>query len=261
MNWPEPDKNSFAIPEDPFFIEKIELVEILMLPNQISNSSNSEGLDWILFDLWKSMCRKFMIDNEYQYIYFDYYHSYENQEPWEDRIEEVRRARKNAELWIESARKEFQEFCKPLFSIVADRKTYGKHYPRFKESEDSMRNRSNKDAILLPEYSHELQSTLLTKLIEHFFPIILTNKDVVLIVEREKLTGFSEGKDSTRLVCKINSTTSLAHFYPFHDNEFYKYDKEYKDYLWYDSTLALVDTDEFPHLEKNKISNVLKIAD
>jgi len=203
-----------------------------------------------------------MIDNEYSYIYFDHFNAYENQEPWEDEIDEVRRARGNAEKWIEAAKQEMLSLCCPLYSNIADRETYPKHYPRFKESNESIKKRSQiMDAILLPEYTIDVQNFIFTKLLELRFPIILKNKDSVFIVERKKLTGFSEGNECTKLVCKINITSKLVHFYPVHENEFYKYEKVYPNPFVSDPLFELIEYEDNDYLKGDVLSNLVEISD
>ncbi|MBL0031047.1 MAG: hypothetical protein IPP27_02295 [Bacteroidetes bacterium] len=142
MNGPILDESSFANIDDPDFEEKIELVELLMFPLKSRHPLHFEKIDWTLLDIWKNVCRKHMIDHEYRYIYFDQNHSYDNQEPWEDELNEVNRAIKNTLTWIEIAKLEMDTLCSTLYSNIADRETYPKHYPRFKESIEKMQKRS-----------------------------------------------------------------------------------------------------------------------
>ena len=134
MERPLPDKNSFANVDDEFYNEKVQLVELLLYPLQQRQPWHFEKIDWTLFDVWRRVCSKYMIDHEYRYIYFDHFHSFQNQEPWEDEIDEVRRARKNADTWIDHAKTHMNKLCSTLYSEIADREIYTKHYPRFKET-------------------------------------------------------------------------------------------------------------------------------
>lgn len=260
MNRPVPDQTSFAHTEDQYFTEKAELVELLMYPLVKRSPVHFEKIDWTLFNIWIHVCYEFRIDHELRYVYFDHNHSYSNQEPWEDEIDEVRRARGNSEQWIEKARQKMFDICDPLFSVIASREDYPKHYPRFKESQENMKNRSKSDdAILLPEYTEELQDILFTKLIELKFPIILDNKDSVFVVDRKKLTGYSEGKECTKLLCKVNTTSKLVHFYPIHDNEQFKYLKEYANPMENNSLYEMDEFDENEHLRGEVLSNLITI--
>ncbi|MCG6189106.1 hypothetical protein [Maribellus maritimus] len=260
MTRPIPDENSLVQLDDIYYPEKIELVELLMFPITKKNQYRFSKINWALFHIWKNICNKYMIDHEYRYIYFDYFHSYESQEPWEDEIDEVKRARTNAETWIEKAKQEMLDFCAPLYSLIVDRNDYPKHYPRFGESKESIKNRSrNNDAILLPEYTNALQNFLFTKVVEYGFPIILTKINSVFIIERKKLTGYSEGFECTKLVCKINSTSKLVHLYPIHDNELYKYQKIYPNPILTNHIFGIDEDDENEHLKEKEIKNLIEI--
>lgn len=262
MKRPKPDEYSFAKIEDPDFDRKVELVELLMFPIAERHPIHFEKIDWTLFDIWKNVCKQYIIDHEYRYIYFDYYHSYENQEPWEDEINEVNRAIENARIWIEKAKEDMNNLCSTLYSTIAYRDTYPKHYPRFKESIEKMQMRSkSNDAILLPEYTVGLQNLLFTRLIELAFPVMLTNKDSVFIIERNKLTGFSEGRECSKLVCKINSTSKIVHFYPIHDNELFKYEKTYDNPVMTNPLFEIDEFDENKHLHKDELNNTVIIPD
>jgi hypothetical protein len=262
MNRPLPDEYSFAKISDPDFNRKINLVELLMFPLSNRHPNHFEQIDWTLLDIWKNICNKYMIDNEYRYIYFDHAHSYDNQEPWEDEMDEVNRAFENALTWVEKAKEEMESLCSTLYSKIADRETYPKHYPRFKELPEKMQSRSIKsDAILLPEYTVSFQDILFTKIIEFFMPVVLTIKDTVFIIERGKLTGYSEGKECTKLVCKINSTTNIVHFYPIHDNEIFKYTKVYSNPVKSNELFDLDEFDENKHFQQNELGNMITIND
>ena len=255
-----PDELSFAKIDDPDFEKKVGLVELLMFPLKRKHPNHFEKIDWTLLEIWKNICRNYMVDNEYRYIYFDYIHSYDNQEPWEDEMSEVKRATENTLSWIEKAKEEMISLCSTLYSNIADKETYPKHYPRFKESVEKMRIRSkSSDAILLPEYTVTIQDLLFTKLLEFFMPIILTTKDSVFIVERNKLTGFSEGKECSKLVCKINLTTNIVHFYPVHDNELFKYQKTYDNPVKSNSLFEIDEFDENVHFQEEKLENLITI--
>ncbi|PKG42655.1 hypothetical protein [Psychroflexus sp. MES1-P1E] len=256
-----PDDNSLAHLKDEFFNEKIELVELLMYPLETRNPWHFEKIEWTLFDTWRKVCSNYMIDHEYRYIYFDYYHSYDNQEPWEDEISEVRRAKENALKWIDKAKNQMEELCGVLYSQIADRNLYPKHYPRFKETNERMRTRSKKDAVLAHSYTVPNQTQLLVQVIEHFFPIIVTEKDSVFIIERGQLTGYSEAKDCSKLVCKINKTTNIVHFYPVHDDELFKYKKTYDNPAKSNDLLILDEFDDNEHLKGDTINNSVEILD
>lgn len=262
MNRPIPDEFSFATINDPDFEKKVELVELLMFPLKKGHPIHFEKIDWTLLDIWKNVCKKYMIDHEYRYIYFDHNHSYDNQEPWEDEMSEVIRAMENTLTWIENARQEMIALCSTLYSSIADRETYSKHYPRFKESSEKMQNRSKtSDAVLLPEYTVGIQNILFTRLLELFFPVILTYKDCVFIIERNKLTGFSEGKECSKLVCKINSTSNVVHFYPVHDNELFKYQKVYDNPVISNPLFEIDEFDENIQFQNDKLENTVIILD
>lgn len=257
-----PDEYSFANTDDPDFEEKIKLVELLMFPLKSKHPNHFEKIDFTLLQIWKNICQKYMIDHEDRYIYFDYEHSYSNQEPWEDELSEVRRAWENSLTWIENAKHDMKILCSTLYSEIADKEKYPKHYPRFKETEESMQIRSkSNDAILLSEYTVPLQDILFTKLVEYFMPVILSNKDTVFIIEREKLTGFSEGRECTKLVCKINSTSNIVHFYPVHDNELFKYEKTYENPTKSNPLYKLDEFDENTHLQEDTLENYIIIID
>lgn len=259
---PNPDQYDFPQLNDDFFEEKVALVESLMFPLRENHANFFEEINWELFDIWKNICHKYMIDHEYRYIYFDYIHSYENQEPWEDEIEEVRRAKMNAESWVESAKTEMINLCTPLYSKIADREAYPKHYPRFNESNESMRKRSkSKDAVLLPEYTIAKQNFLFVKLLQLRFPIILTNRNLVFIIERNILTGYSEGKECSKLVCKIDTTSKLVHFYPIHNDEVFKYKKEYKNPVTINPLFYLEEFDDNDHIRADVLKNFVEIID
>lgn len=262
MNRPLPDEFAFAKISDAHFEKKVSLVELLMFPLKSRHPNHFERIDWTLFNIWKNICRDHMIDHEYRYIYFDHQHSYDNQEPWEDEIDEVNRAFDNANTWIIQAKQEMELLCNTLYAKIADRDTYPKHYPRFKETTDKMRKRSQaSDAILLPEYTLQIQDIVFTRLVEQFMPVILQNKDSLFIIERDKLTGFSEGKDCSKLICKINATSNVVHFHPAHDAELFKYQKTYDNPVISDSRFEIDEFDSNVHFLKSKVDNTTRIND
>jgi len=262
MERPLPDENSFAKINDPDFVKKIQLVELLMFPLNKRQPIHFEQIDWSLFQIWKNVCKSHLIDNESRYIYKDYQHAYDNQEPWEDEMNEVNRAYGNSLRWIKTAKNEMYVLCNVLYSSIADKEKYFKHYSVNKETIEKMKIRSrSSDAILLHKYTIELQNILFTRLIELKFPVILNKKDSVFIIERNELTGFSEGKDCTKLVCKINITDSIVHMYPIHDNETYKYKKTYDNPVDSDPLFKLDELDENTYLFGAKMNNIVKFFD
>lgn len=103
------------------------------------------------------------------------------------------------------------------------------------------------------------QNQLFIKIIEQFYPIIVTEKDSVFIIERGNLTGFSEGRDCTKLVCKVNKTTNIVHFYPVHDNELNKYEKVYQNPTESNPLLNLDEFDDNEHFKGSEINNYVEL--
>ncbi|MCZ2476081.1 hypothetical protein G9H61_11525 [Aquirufa ecclesiirivi] len=258
MNRPIPDKLSFANISNPDFDKQVKLVELLMYPLTTRHPNHFGKIDWTLFDIWKNICSQHIIDNEYRYIYFDHPHSYDNQVPWEDEIEEVNRATENTLIWIEKAKIEMNSLCRVLYSKIADCKTYPKHYPRTNETQTKIKNRSiSNDAILLKEYTIAAQDVLFIKIIEHFWSIILTNENTVFVVETNKLTGFSQGKECVKLVCKINLSSQSVHFYPVHEDEIFKYLKFYDNPVKSNLLFKINKFDKNTHFQQNQLENTI----
>jgi hypothetical protein len=219
--------NGFINYEDEEYDERRRLVDKLILHVIPRTNCSFTNMEEHLYNTWCDVVESFQIDHEYRYVCRNEEFVTQAQEPWEDEIEEIRRANKNSDSWINNARKKYEDITRVLYSIILDQSSYPKHYPNPNWTIDDMLRHSSKEAILGKNMTLDIQDRIYCEIVNKFWAELVSNTMLTYIVQTRNIIGFSKGMECNYLVFRIDAINNQVHCYPINKSELKENIKEY----------------------------------
>lgn len=221
---PEDLRNEqYFVNEDTEFAqERYDIACMFLPPYPDLTVEIPEDIQDSIYETWQEILEDYQIDHEWRYTYQCEEDIKSNQDVWEDSIESLRRARRNAEQWIDKARDEFQKEFDFLTFGIANKEVYSKHYKNPKWDTEKVTRKSSSKAVL----NQDLTDSELTRIYQE---VICANLEYFLdtdellsydfAVDINSPTGHSRGQMCSKLLYKVDRTTKMFHPYPITDSE------------------------------------------
>lgn len=219
--------NGFINYEDEEYDERRRLVDKLILHFKPRTNCNFNDIEEHLYNIWCDVVKGFQIDHEYRYVCRNEEFVAQTQEPWEDEIEEIRRANENSDIWISDARIKYEDKTKVLYSEILNQSDYPKHYPNPNWTTEDMIKRSSKEAILGKNMTLDIQDRIYCEIVHEFWAELVSNKILNFVVQTNKVVGYSKGIECNNLVFRIDAINNQVHCYPINKSELKENIKEY----------------------------------
>jgi len=165
--------------------------------------------------LWKNIAWEHSIDVEAKHIYWD--DESRDIELDEDRDYELRPLAISLATWIEKARAEFKEICKPILATVANSEVYEKHFLRNSLSQEEIKRLAirNNVSYLLPEINEQTIEQILQKAVAELFQEVILLKVIRFSVILNKAIGVTNrGEITNFMMIDINGNSGVVHAYP-----------------------------------------------
>jgi hypothetical protein len=216
-------KKTELAPEVPDTVEELRefIKDKLDYPLPIREGQKYHHLNEYMIKLWKSIAWSYALNKEAKYIYCD--DEDRDFELDEDMYIELKPDAINLATWVEDARAEFLDACRPITALVADRSVYDKHYlyKQIKDIAELKRlAKSENESFFLTEITPDVVEGIILESTQHFFPEIISERRIKYYVKCNKVIGVSKsGGETCYLRIDTDGRTGIAHAYPCDEQE------------------------------------------